>query len=219
MNKAKGFILGAGGFSKEVYALINKVFGRNYVIFMGHASNNIDDVGQVVGKSKVIMTQSDIIKIQDDIVLWIGTGRPQLNCKIIERFQQRTDIQYPNVISPNSVCDWKEHRIDNEVSLGKGNIVTDGVVFTVNINVGSFNVFNLNTTIGHDTVIGDYNVFNPSCSISGNVKIGNRVLVGTGARILENLSICDDVTIGAGAVVTKDITQPGTYVGVPAKKI
>ena len=32
-------------------------------------------------------------------------------------------------------------------------------------------------------------------------------------------TICDNAVIGAGAVVTKDITEPGTYVGIPARKI
>ena len=47
-------------------------------------------------------------------------------------------------------------------------------------------------------------------------KIGNRVSVGTNATILP-VTICDDVVIGAGAVVTKDITEPGIYVGNPAR--
>lgn len=33
------------------------------------------------------------------------------------------------------------------------------------------------------------------------------------------ITICNFVTIGAGAVVVKDITEPGTYVGNPIKKI
>lgn len=47
-------------------------------------------------------------------------------------------------------------------------------------------------------------------------KIGNRVSVGTNATILP-VSICDRAVIGAGAVVTKDITEPGFYVGNPAR--
>jgi acetyltransferase-like isoleucine patch superfamily enzyme len=49
-----------------------------------------------------------------------------------------------------------------------------------------------------------------------STKIGSRVSIGTNATILP-VSICDDVVIGAGAVVTRDITEPGIYVGNPAK--
>ena len=47
-------------------------------------------------------------------------------------------------------------------------------------------------------------------------RLGNHVSVGTNATILP-VSICDHVVIGAGAVVTKDITEPGVYVGNPAR--
>lgn len=49
-------------------------------------------------------------------------------------------------------------------------------------------------------------------------RIGNHVSIGSNATILP-ISICDDVVIGAGAVVTKDIIEPGTYIGNPAKKL
>ena len=51
-----------------------------------------------------------------------------------------------------------------------------------------------------------------------NTKIGNNVLIGANSTILP-VTICDNVVIGAGAVVTKNINKPGTYVGMPAKKI
>jgi Serine acetyltransferase len=47
-------------------------------------------------------------------------------------------------------------------------------------------------------------------------KLGNRVSVGTNATVLP-VTICDHVVIGAGAAVTKDITEPGLYVGNPAR--
>ena len=49
-------------------------------------------------------------------------------------------------------------------------------------------------------------------------KIGNQVSIGSNATILP-VEICNNVVIGAGAVVTKNITQSGTYAGNPAKKI
>lgn len=49
-------------------------------------------------------------------------------------------------------------------------------------------------------------------------QIGNNVQIGSNATILP-VNICDEVVIGAGSVVTKDITEPGIYVGNPAKFI
>jgi acetyltransferase-like isoleucine patch superfamily enzyme len=52
----------------------------------------------------------------------------------------------------------------------------------------------------------------------GYTNLGNRVSIGTNATIMP-VTICDDVVVGAGAVVTKDITEPGFYVGNPARKM
>jgi acetyltransferase-like isoleucine patch superfamily enzyme len=49
-----------------------------------------------------------------------------------------------------------------------------------------------------------------------STKIGNQVSIGTNTTILP-VNICDRVVVGAGAVVTKDITEPGIYVGNPAR--
>lgn len=55
-------------------------------------------------------------------------------------------------------------------------------------------------------------------SLWRSTKIGDRVAIGTNATILP-VHICSDVVIGAGAVVTRNITEPGIYVGNPAKLI
>lgn len=52
----------------------------------------------------------------------------------------------------------------------------------------------------------------------GNTKVGNNVSIGSNATILP-ISICDNVVIGAGSVVVKNISEPGIYIGNPAKKI
>lgn len=51
-----------------------------------------------------------------------------------------------------------------------------------------------------------------------STTIGNRVSIGTNATIMP-VEICDDVVIGAGAVVTRAISDPGVYAGVPARRI
>ena len=84
-------------------------------------------------------------------------------------------------------------------------------------------------TIGEDCFISHGAMFiNDTFSSGGPARgdrskwksttIGNRVSIGTNATIMPVI-ICDDVVIGAGSVVTKNITEPGTYAGNPAYKI
>ena len=82
-----------------------------------------------------------------------------------------------------------------------------------------------NVIIGADCFIGHGVMFTNDKFIDRKLskdflptKLGNKVYVGSNSSILP-VSICDDVVIGAGSVVTKDITEPGTYVGNPARKL
>lgn len=110
-------------------------------------------------------------------------------------------------------------RYTSRVEIGEGSIITAGCTLTTDIKIGRFSHLNLQTTIAHDCQIGDFFTTAPGANISGNCRIGDRVYVGTNAAIKQGITICDDVTIGMGAVVVKDITEPGVYAGVPAKKI
>jgi acetyltransferase-like isoleucine patch superfamily enzyme len=82
-------------------------------------------------------------------------------------------------------------------------------------------------TIGDDCFISHGAMFINDLFVAGGpaggnrdlwrtTRIGNRVSIGTNATVLP-VTICDQVVIGAGAVVTKNITQPGIYVGNPAR--
>ncbi len=51
------------------------------------------------------------------------------------------------------------------------------------------------------------------------MTVGRDTFIGAGATIVNGVSICGGVIIGAGAVVVRDVTEPGTYAGVPAKRI
>ncbi len=84
-------------------------------------------------------------------------------------------------------------------------------------------------TIGEDCFISHGAMFiNDTFSSGGPARgdqtkwksttIGNNVSIGTNATIMP-VKICNNVVIGAGSVVTKDIIEPGTYAGNPARRI
>ena len=68
----------------------------------------------------------------------------------------------------------------------------------------------------HDCEFGNYNLFNPGVNLSGGIEVENEVLLGTGAQVLQYLKIEEKSTIGAGSVVTKNVDNNSTYVGIPA---
>ncbi len=204
-------IIGSGGFAKEVSFLIddiNKV--QKQWNLLGYIDNKI---GEYNGRYQIVKNDKWLENTQEKISAVFGIGDPGLIKKLSEKFIQNPNIDFPNLIHPGIIGDFER------ISFGKGNIVCAGNILTTDIQIGSFNIFNLNCTIGHDTVIGSYNIFNPTANISGGILIGEKNLVGTGAQILQYLKITSNVIIGAGSVVTKDIIESGVYVGIPAKKI
>lgn len=71
--------------------------------------------------------------------------------------------------------------------------------------------------IGHNSVIGEDTVIALGAIVGGSVTIGSNCMIGLGAVLRNGINICDNVIIGMGAVVTSDITEPGLYMGSPAK--
>jgi UDP-N-acetylbacillosamine N-acetyltransferase len=204
-------IIGSGGFAKEVAFLIDEI---NKPIPQWKLLGFIDnEINKMNGKYAVIGDDFWLENTTDKIYAVFGIGNPILVKKLVAKFSNNKNINFPNLIHPRAIGDWER------ISLGFGNIITAGSIFTTDIKVGDFNIFNLSSTIGHDVIIGCYNVINPTVNISGAVQIGEETLIGTGAQILQNKIICSRVIIGAGAVVTKNITIEGVYAGCPATKI
>ena len=61
-------------------------------------------------------------------------------------------------------------------------------------------------------------LFNTQNNKVESVKVGDNVWIGSGVIVLPGVTICDNVVVGAGSVVTRSLTEPGTYYGTPAKK-
>ncbi len=71
--------------------------------------------------------------------------------------------------------------------------------------------------IGHNVHIGAHTAIAGCTGIAGSSRIGKHCMIGGAASIVGHLDIVDHVIIHAGAVVTKSISQSGTYGGHPAE--
>lgn len=109
--------------------------------------------------------------------------------------------------------------------IGAEAIIENGTFIAHAAQIGPLSQINENTIINtsavieHEVVIGKHSHISINAAIGGRTHIGESVFIGAGATVIDSINICHNVTIGAGAVVVKDIQEPGTYLGIPAKKI
>jgi sugar O-acyltransferase (sialic acid O-acetyltransferase NeuD family) len=194
-------LIGRGGFIKEVFYSINKKS-----TFQPYILTDVDDSLQ-----KFIKQQDKNTKY----LLCIGNPNDRENMyNNFKKYNINIEDYLEYYISNNA-----ELLDDNSISIGKGSIICSGSILTCNVKIGKMSHVNLNSTIGHDVNIGDFFTCSPGVNISGNCNIGNNVLIGSNSVIKERINIGNNVIIGMGSVVTKNLVEPGIYVGNPCKKL
>lgn len=109
--------------------------------------------------------------------------------------------------------------VSNFSRIEPGCFVAAVAVVGPSAHVGMGVIINHGAVVDHDVEVGAFSHIAPNASLGGHVRLGQRVLVGSGAVVLPSVVIGDDVSVGAGSVVNVNLLVPGTYVGIPARKI
>lgn len=194
----KLIIIGAGGHGK-VCADIAKIIGYNVYFLDDNQKANLNIIGNISEYTKYL-----------DCDFFVAIGNNTIRRKIFtEIFENNGNII--SLIHPQSV-------LSASVTIGKGSVVMPGVVINSCTEVGIGAIINTCSSVDHDCTIGNFSHISVGAHIAGTVSVASEVFVGAGATIINNVSICSNCTIGAGAVVVGDITDSGTYIGLPAKK-
>lgn len=201
-------IFGTGGFSKEVF-LLAKDCGYQVSFFVDSSCND-------KFKFNIPVLKEDDFD-SDNYLAVIAIGSIEIRKRIVRKLKNKK-TQFASLIHPSARIMGLSGKSDYNM-IGEGAIISANCIITSDIIIGNFCQLNLSTTIGHDSVIGDFFTSAPGVHISGSNNIKDEVYFGTNASSIEKISITNNVIIGANACVTKDIDSPGTYVGVPAKKI
>ena len=207
------YIVGAGGFGREVAWLVERVNDVNkewnlkgFIDDNEAVHNTIEGGYQVIGGCDYLMN------LQEEVWAYCAVGNAAVREKIINKFANCQHIKWATLVDPSVIS-------SNRVAIGEGTIICAGTIITVDIEIGKHVIINLDCTIGHDDIIEDFVTIYPSVNVSGNVHVERNVELGTGAQIIQGKKIGRNTIVGAGSVVVKDLPEKCTAVGSPAKPI
>jgi len=207
------YIIGAGGFGREVAWLVERI---NEVNSTWNIKGFIDDNQSLHGTYEddylVVGGCDYLLDMSEDVWVVCAVGSARVRKIIIEKLSGNSNIKFATLIDPSVIC-------SKRVSIGEGTIICAGTILTVDIAIGKHVIINLDCTLGHDDIIEDYVTIYPSVNVSGMVEVGCCTELGTGMKVIQGKTIGANCIVGAGAVVVRDIEEEGTYVGVPAKQV
>lgn len=200
----KLLIIGASGHGKVVAdtALRN---GYEKIAFLDDNESVTECMGfPVIGKTSTIYSYPDADA-------FVAIGNPGIRERIQKELTEK-GVKIVTLIHPSAV-------IGTKVQIGAGTVIMAGAVINPDTCIGNGCIINTGATVDHDNKIADFAHVSVGSHLAGTVTIGKKTWIGVGAAVSNNITICDDCMIGAGAVIIKDIAEPGTYVGVPARKV
>lgn len=209
----KVFIIGAGGFAREVldvFDAINAVRPTFDVLgFVVEAEYGAP--GDQINDKPILGDFDWVVGREGEAQAVCAVGSPELRLRLINRAEE-LGVKFCTVIHPNAIMTrW--------TSVGEGSVITAGCILTNQIKIGRHVHLNLDCTVGHDTVIDDFATLAPGVHVSGYVDIGEGAYVGTGVNIIEKKKVGAWAVVGAGSTVISDVPANSTAVGVPAKVV
>jgi sugar O-acyltransferase (sialic acid O-acetyltransferase NeuD family) len=204
--KDKLIIIGASGHGKVVADIAIKMNKWQSIAFLDDDESIKTSMGlEVIGKT------ADALKYKDEADFFVAIGNNATREKVLEQLIGE-GLNVVSLIHPGAV-------IGTDVAIGIGTAVMAGVVVNSSTRIGKGCIINTSSSLDHDNVIEDYVHISPGVNMAGTVKVGKGTWLGIGSVISNNVNICSGCKVGAGAVVVKDITEPGTYVGVPVRRV
>ncbi len=204
--KDKLLIIGASGHGKVVADIAIKMNKWRSIAFLDDDESISNCSGfEVIGKTV------DAIIFKNEAAFFVAIGNNITREKIQEKLIDE-GLTVASLIHPSAV-------IGKDVEIGLGTVVMAGVVINSSTIIGKGCIINTSSSLDHDNIIDDYVHISPGVKLAGTVRVGKGSWIGIGSIISNNVNICSDCKLGAGAVVVKHIAEPGTYVGVPVRRV
>ena len=200
-------VAGAGGHAKVVADALLAIGGNELVGFLDDDQSHWGS--QVLGYPVCGPIAAWSAHAIDRIAIAIGDNRQRK--RLFEQLVASGAVLM-TVVHPRAL-------VGTGVRLGRGVVVLGGAVVNSDSLIGDNVILNTACSVDHDNEIGAHVHVGPGAHTAGGVRIGEGAFVGMGASILPDVAIGEWAIVGAGAVVTRNVQDRATAIGLPARKV
>ncbi len=208
------YVFGAGGLASEFTLMLDELLDDGGAVrFEVVAYVETEPRGTSFMGKPVISEQRlrEVATGDSPVNLFMPIGSAEVRARIVGSLAG-VPITYPTFVHPSA-------KLNPTVELGAGVIISQNVLFTANVRVGSYCYVDFDCSLAHDVKIGEFTFIAPNCCITGNVTIGKGCMLGAASAYHPGVTVGDDAVVGMGAVVIRNVEAGTTVVGNPARLI
>lgn len=207
MSKAENlrttWIFGSGGHAKVAI----DIFRTMGITVMGLFDDDPVKKAMNIGAAAVlgpIPARSDLLPSTAPVFLAIGSNATRKALAAREGFTWSRALHSTAWISPSA-------------TMGEGVMLGAAAVVQADAIVGAHAIINTGAILEHDISVGAFCHVAPGVCMGGGASVGEGAFIGTGATILPGVHVGAWSVVGAGAVVTFDVPDNATVMGIPAR--
>ena len=202
-------LIGGGGHCKSVIEAAESV---------NREIKGILDLPDYLGSEclgyKVIGTDDNISKFVDDCEFIVTLGfiknpTPRIR---LHKLVEKHGGKFATIIASTA-------HVSKYANIGYGTVILHHATVNAGAIIGNFTIINTAANIEHDACIGNYSHISTGTMLNGDCKIGEACFIGSGTVVNNGIEITNNCIVGSGSLVNSNISNPGTYIGTPIRRI